>query len=94
MAGWFDEFGWLVKPIPEQCLEECHHSGSCDNDVKRWIEQLGFMEDFPVEKAREYLRGYMGDEVDDMSAETLAQYVLFLFAADYQDGGEYPLGLV
>ena len=28
--------------LPQDCIDDCSHSGSCDNDVEYWLNKLDF----------------------------------------------------
>jgi hypothetical protein len=92
MNVWFDENGWLIRDIPVDALSDCSHQGSCDTDVKDWREQLDF--NVPRNIAINWLGEFGIEDVDKMDDVTLADYVLWLFAGDYQDTNEMPIGLI
>lgn len=91
---WFDENGWLLKELPEECVKACHHSGQCDEDVEYWQKKLDFR--VPRDKAQEWLRKYGAwtqEELQEKTDEELAQVVLWLACGDIQESGEW-FGLV
>ena len=95
MSGkWFDEYGWLVKSIPEEALTDCHHQGACDEDVEYWQAKLDFMG--PREMMIGYLQPLGGWEAEELAAKTddeLAQIVLWIAVGDHQENGEW-VGMV
>jgi len=88
---WFDEHGWILKDIPEECIESCSHQGACDNDVEYWQEKLQF--EVPRQMAIDYLREFGAwtvEELNEKNDTELAQIVLWLACGDtkeirYQD---------
>ncbi len=91
-GGWFDENGWLLKEIPQECVDDCSHPGECAYDVKRWVDELGF--EVPRRKAIEHLRGYGAwDDLEDVDDSTLAERVLWMACGDIREEGYWD-GLV
>ena len=106
-SGWFDELGqltppdWAIdkfgivpgeSPLPEECVRACSHPGNCDYDVSAWVDELKFDQNFPVERARKWLRGYGAwddKEIEQMSARELAEKALWIFSGDISDGETY-----
>jgi hypothetical protein len=91
---WFDSDGFLIKPLPKEAINDCHHPGPCDSDVESWQEELDFMAD--RDQMINYLKPYGAWDDEELAAKTdqeLAQIVLWLAAGAEQDGDEW-LGLV
>ena len=104
---WFNEIGELVppdwaideygidpdkSPLPDECVRACSHPGQVDNDVSAWVDELKFDQNFPVERARRWLREYGAwdeDELAEMDARELAEKALWIFASDISDGETY-----
>ena len=58
-SKWFDEYGFLVKRIPQACIEDCSGSGQKDEAVAYWVDKLKFyIPDNLIEKALDYLREF------------------------------------
>ncbi len=72
-SGWFNDLGeltppdWAIdefgidpdkSPLPDECVRACSHSGRVDDDVSAWVDELKFDQNFPVERARRWLKGY------------------------------------
>lgn len=93
-SEWFDESGWSLKEIPEECVEDICHPGPADEAAEEWVERLGF--EVPREKAIEYLREYGAwdkEELEAKSDKDLAITCLWLGAWDTKENGEW-FGLV
>ena len=106
-SGWFNEIGeltppdWAIdefgidpdkSPLPEECVRACSHPGRVDDDVSVWVDELKFDQNFPVERARRWLREYGAwdeDELANMNARELAEKALWIFACDISDGETY-----
>ena len=39
---YFDNLGNFTGNIPDDCVSDCTHSGSCDGDVDFWQQKLDF----------------------------------------------------
>ena len=105
--GWFNEIGeltppdWAIdefgidpdkSPLPEECVRACSHPGRVDDDVSVWVDELKFDQNFPVERARRWLREYGAwdeEELAKMDARELAEKALWIFACDISDGETY-----
>lgn len=96
MMNWFDEHGWILLEIPEECAEDCSHSGRCDDDVEYWVKKLGF--EAPRHLAIPYLREFGAWDDEELAAksdEDLSQIVLWLFCNDMTENDmEQPAGLI
>ncbi len=89
---WFDEQGYLVGELPQDCVDQCSHSGQCVDDVRFWLKELDFQ--VPRDKAIVYLRGFGAwDDLEDMTDEDLAEKVLWIACGNIHDQGEW-LGLI
>ena len=87
-GGWFDENGWLLKPIPSDCIKDCSGSGRKDDQVEYWTEELGFDKGLPREKAEAFLREFGAWEADELAMKTdteLAQMILWEFCNELRD---------
>lgn len=87
---WFDEQGTLIGTIPRECVEQCSHSGNCEEDVKAWRKKLDFQ--VPRQKAIAFLREYGAwtiEDLNDKSDEELADIVLWLACGDVLESGEW-----
>lgn len=106
-SGWFNEIGeltppdWAIdefgidpdkSPLPDECVRACSHSGRVDDDVSVWVDELKFDQNFPVERARRWLKEYGAwdeEELAEMDARELAEKALWIFACDISDGETY-----
>lgn len=87
-GGWFDNNGWLLKPIPYECISDCSGSGRKDDQVEYWTEELGFDKGLPREKAIDWLREFGAWEVEELEGKSdteLAQIVLWEFCNELRD---------
>ena len=99
-GGWFDEkHGWLQKDIPEECVMDCSGSGSKDDAVAFWVDELKFyIPPTLIEKAKAYLREFGAWEKEELDqwAETedvehqLAKHILWCFCCDLREGNLEP----
>lgn len=67
-----------IKQLPWECVANCSHGGSCDEDVAYWRERLGFTVD--RERAIRCLEGYGAwtcEELEAMPDEEIADIVLW-----------------
>ena len=103
-SGWFNEIGeltppdWAIdefgidpekSPLPDVCVRVCSHSGPVDDVVSAWVDVLKFDQNFPVKRARRWLKGYGAwdkEELAGMDARELAEKALWIFACDISDG--------
>ncbi len=93
-SPWFDEYGWLIKPLPPEAIHDCHHQGACDEDVTAWRKELNFT--VPRERAIAWLAEFGAWDDEELAVftdERLAETVLGLAAGDIQEQGEWA-GLV
>lgn len=67
--GWFDDNGYLVKPIPGACVVDCSGSGRKDDEVDHWMRELGFDIGLPVAKAVQFLKEFGAWDDLDLLAE-------------------------
>ena len=106
-SGWFNEIGeltppdWAIdefgidpdkSPLPDECVRACSHPGHVDDDVSAWVDALKFDQNFPVERARRWLKEYGAwdeEELAEMDARELAEKALWIFSADISDGETY-----
>jgi hypothetical protein len=90
----FNEYGFFEGTIPQECVEDCSHSGECYDDCYDWVDRLCFT--VPREQTIKYLREFGAwsiEELNDMTDEDLAIKVLWIACNDIKDGQEW-LGLV
>lgn len=92
---WFNEYGWLSRPIPQEAWEDCSAPGRNDEAVEYWVEELRFS--IPprlIPMAKAYLAGFGAwdsaeldrwEETEDTECE-LAKHVLWLFSGDIREG--------
>jgi len=83
----FDKLGCFIGTLPQECVDACSHSGSCDEGVAFWRKKLDFA--VPREKTIEYLKEYGAwtvEELTEKSDEDLAELVLWLACGEIQDG--------
>jgi hypothetical protein len=81
-GNWFDSDGWLLKPIPMGCIYDLSGSGQKDDQAEYWVEELGFDDKFPRDKAIDWLRDFGAWEVEELEQKSdteLAQIVLWEF---------------
>ena len=87
-TGAWSENGEYKKPIPASCIEDCAGPGQKDNEVAMWVEELGFANGMPIEKAKNYIEEYGAwdrEELDAKSDEEIAQIVLWLFCGNVHE---------
>ena len=68
-SDWFDGNGYLLKPIPGACVQDCSGSGRKDDEVDHWMRELGFDIGLPVAKAVQFLREFGAWDDLDLLAE-------------------------
>lgn len=89
---WFDQDGYLIRDIPDQCVIDCSHPGPCDSDVARWQKILHF--DVPRNHAIRYLKEFGAwDNPGSMHTQELSEIVLWIACCDIKESGEW-FGLV
>lgn len=89
---WFDEDGYLIDEIPQECVADCSAAGSVDSSVSYWVEKL----DFNVARhlAIRYLYEWGAwNDLETADDETLAQRVLWLACCDLKEENEW-IGLI
>lgn len=95
----FDECGWFVGDLPDECVADCSASGDVTALVYLWLDRLSFV--VPRSKAIAYLKEFgawpvESDEYDkglnDMTDTELAAKVLWIACGDIAEQGEW-LGL-
>lgn len=92
----FNEYGYISGQLPNQCVEDCSHSGACDSDVEHWVNKLHFAEALEPhrERAISYLREYGAwDDLETADMDTLAQRILWTAACDVRETGEHWFGI-
>ena len=90
IASWFDEYGWLLRKLPEECVQDCTAPGRVDEAVEYWQKKLEFT--VPRARAIEWLLESGGWSMDELSMRDdvwLAQAVLWLGCGEVQDYGEW-----
>jgi len=84
-GNWFDSDGWLLKPIPKGCIYDLSGSGQKDDQAEYWVEELGFDDKFPRDKAIGWLKEFGAwdvEELESMPDSELAGIVLWEFCND------------
>ena len=88
-SEWFHKIGRnsyeLTKPIPGYCVVDCSGSGSKDDEVAMWVDELKFDIGLPRDAAIEHLEQYGAWNKEELESKTdneLAQILLFLFCED------------
>lgn len=87
-GNWFDSDGWLLKPIPMGCIYDLSGSGQKDDQAEYWVEELGFDDKFPRNKAIDWLREFGAWEVEELEQKSdteLAQIVLWEFCNELKE---------
>ena len=87
---WFNPDGFVLRPIPAECIADCSHSGPCDDDVRHWREKLEFQ--VPRERATAYIRefgAWTPEELAAKSDEELAEVVLWLACCQVRETGKW-----
>ena len=75
----------MLKPIPKGCIYDLSGSGQKDDQAEYWVEELGFDDKFPRDKAIEWLREFGAwdvEELESMPDSELAGIVLWEFCND------------
>lgn len=88
--SWFDQYGNLVRDIPQLCIAECSHAGACDADVERWQKILGF--NVPRQMAINYLAefgAWSRSELNEKLTVDISQIVLWSACCDIRESGEW-----
>ena len=74
--------------IPQECVDDCSHSGQCINDVEYWVKKLGF--DFNKEQGIDYLKAYGAwDDEQLLNHNDNKERVLWLACGDISDNQEF-----
>ena len=87
-GNWFDSDGWLLKSIPMGCIYDLSGSGQKDDQAEYWVEELGFDDKFPRNKAIDWLREFGAWEVEELEQKSdteLAQIVLWEFCNELKE---------
>lgn len=87
---WFDEYGNILRQIPDKTVRECSHSGECDKDVEFWQAKLEF--DCPRDLAIQYLQEFGAWEREELLEKTeasLSQIVLWVACGQIKENGEW-----
>ena len=91
---WFDENGWILRPLPKRACMNAIHPGPCDSDILILRIAIGF--NTPRLLAIPFLREYGAwsqSELEAMSAEHLADTVLWIAAGNISEGESFD-GLI
>lgn len=91
-GNWFDEFGYLIRDLPQECIDACSHGGSCDDDVAFWVEELEFDKGLPVKMAKRWLKatgGWTDDDFEDWTTKDIAERVLWVICGNIKDFPDY-----
>lgn len=94
-VNFFNERGELIKDIPASDLMACSASGDNLPLCQECVTELGFVA--PPDLAIPYLLEYgflTKDELKAMDLYELSIKVFWVFAGNYRDSGERPLGLI
>lgn len=92
---WFDEHGWMQRPIPEDAWRECSAPGQNDEAVEYWLHELQFYIPTSLhQKARDYLAEFGAWDDAELDAwlstedteHEIAKHVLWLFCGDIREG--------
>jgi len=93
--NYFDEHGYLIGDIPEECIKDCSSPGDCYKITKYWVDKLNFS--VPKELSIEYLSEFGAWEREELESSSdgyeLAIIVLWIACGDIQENGEW-LGLI
>lgn len=95
-SGWFDEYGNMVRDLPPECISACSHSGSCDDDVAFWVDELEFDKGLPVNLAKRWLKatgGWTDDEVEAWTTRDIAERVLWIVCGNLKEDPDNPIYL-
>lgn len=83
---WFDSHGYLLREIPQDCIEECAHIGNCEEDVKRWQKKLNFIGNRNL--GISYLLETGGFQLDELLKKTdveLYEIILWIACSDLKE---------
>ena len=83
----FNRYG-LQGDLPEDCIAECSHPGSCDAEVEYWREKLNLVA--LIEPSRAEAEEFLGDygawkDLATADIETLADRILWVAACDARE---------
>lgn len=95
-SGWFDEYGNMVRDLPPECISACSHSGSCDDDVAFWVDELEFDKGLPVNLAKRWLKatgGWTDDEIEAWTTRDIAERVLWIVCGNLKEDPDNPIYL-
>ena len=74
--------------LPQECIDDCSHSGQCIDDVQYWIKKLDF--DFDKEQGISYLKEYgTWDDQELDNHEDNKERVLWIACGDMSDNQEF-----
>ena len=78
-------YGELVLPVG--ALEQCHHSGRCDDDVAFWVPQINWSaQSMTADDIRKELKDYGAWDEDELADdEANKPRILWIAAGDYQE---------
>lgn len=95
MEKLFNEYGYYDGlEFPEECINDCSHSGSVDEDIEYWQKKLNFQ--VPRELTINYLRDFGAwnlTELNKKSDDDLAQIVLWIACCNIKEDGKWS-GLI
>ena len=82
---WSSSSGRIELQIPGEAIEECSHSGRCDDDVEYWapLLGLGFVERKLIE--RELNEYGAWDDLGTIDIDTLHQRLCWVACCDLSD---------
>lgn len=90
----FAENGEFIGKLPKVCIDECTHSGSCDNEIEYWQKELNFK--VPRKQGIEYLIPFGAWEkeyIDKMTDTEISRTVLWLACWEINETGDW-IGLI
>lgn len=89
--GWFSEYGELIRPLPDECVEEVAQSGDNGPAVKEWCARLQFGKNLDQDLARGHILESGAHElleVVGMTDTAVAEWVLWNLCWSIRDAGE------
>jgi hypothetical protein len=90
MKKWFDDYGNLIKDIPQEIISECSHQGDCYFDCKKWIKEIDF--NVPRQLSIDWLREFGAwtiEELNSLDDMEIAIQVLWIACSDLKENGEW-----
>ena len=81
-------FGHYEIKLPVEALENCCHTGDCENTVKDHIERLNITfksMGITVDKCRETIKDYGVEGVENFDEKTVLLYTVWIASGNYND---------